>query len=165
MSNSRGNGEALQLNAVYKKPYCYYKSPENLLVLQVTQESVSGTASHVHCVWTCNEAKGSYVEIIITIVPSYTGKKYHSLSLPTAKIFSRTRNNTDSNKLVIFSGTAFFTMVILIHRDSQHCCTCLLSNLRVRVAVSKFDTWTTSKMIPKIPLNTRLVHWSQFNTT
>ena len=33
------NGEALQLHAVYKKPY---------FLLQVAQESVSGTASHVH---------------------------------------------------------------------------------------------------------------------
>ena len=33
----RVNGEALQLYAVYKKPY---------FLLQVTQESVSGTASH-----------------------------------------------------------------------------------------------------------------------
>ena len=32
------NGEALRLHAVYKKPY---------LLLQITQESVSGTTSHV----------------------------------------------------------------------------------------------------------------------
>ena len=32
------NGEALQLHAVYKKPY---------FLLQVTRESVSGTTSHV----------------------------------------------------------------------------------------------------------------------
>ena len=32
------NGETLQLRAVYKKPY---------FVLQVTQESVSGTTSHM----------------------------------------------------------------------------------------------------------------------
>ena len=35
------NGEALQLHAVYKKPY---------FLLQSTRESVSGTTSHVCCV-------------------------------------------------------------------------------------------------------------------
>ena len=54
------NGEALQLHAVYKKPYFFTtshariristaKSRENpYQVLQVTRESVSGTTSHVH---------------------------------------------------------------------------------------------------------------------
>ena len=32
------------------------------------QESVSGTTSHVRFFWTCNEIKGSYDKIIITIV-------------------------------------------------------------------------------------------------
>ena len=54
------NGQALQLHAVYKKPYFYksrknpyqyYKSHENpYQVLQVMRESVSGTTSHVHCI-------------------------------------------------------------------------------------------------------------------
>ena len=52
---------------------------------QVTWESISGTASHVCCVWTCNGIDGSYDKIIIT-----------------------TRNNTDGNKLVIFSSIAFY---------------------------------------------------------
>ena len=34
---------------------------------KVTQESVSGTASCVHCIWMCNEIDGSYDKIIITI--------------------------------------------------------------------------------------------------
>ena len=51
------HGEALQLHAVYKKPY---------FLLQVTQESVSGTTSYVRCVWMSNEIEGSYDEIIIT---------------------------------------------------------------------------------------------------
>ena len=63
MSNSREsmgvNGEALQLHSVYKKPY---------FVLQVMQESVSGTTSHVRFFWTCNEIKGSYDKLVITIV-------------------------------------------------------------------------------------------------
>jgi len=44
------NGKALQLHAVYKKLY---------FLLQVTWESVSGTASHACWVWTSNEIKGS----------------------------------------------------------------------------------------------------------
>ena len=68
-SNSREcmgvNGQPLQLHAVYEKPY----------LIQVTWESVSGTASHTRWIWTCNEIEGPYDKIIITIVPSYTGKK------------------------------------------------------------------------------------------
>ena len=83
MSNSREcmgvNGEALQLHTVYKKPYFLLQvKREFVSVLQITWESVSGTASHARCIWTCNEIEGSYNKIIITIVPSYTRKKYHS---------------------------------------------------------------------------------------
>jgi len=50
------NGEALQLLAVYKKPYFLLQVTwESASVLQVTWEFVSGAASHVHCIWTCNE--------------------------------------------------------------------------------------------------------------
>ena len=93
------NGEALQLHAVHKKPY---------FLLQVTWESVSGTASHVRCIWTCNEIEGSYYKIIITIVPSYTRKSITHL-LPLALLLVlHTRNNTDGNKFVIFSGIAWY---------------------------------------------------------
>ena len=72
------NGEPLQLHAVYKKPnFVLQVTRESVSVLQVMRESISGTTSHVRCVWTCNEIEGSYDKIIITIVPSYTGKKYH----------------------------------------------------------------------------------------
>ena len=41
------NGEALQLHAVYKKPYFLLQvTQESVLVLQVTRESISGTTSH-----------------------------------------------------------------------------------------------------------------------
>ena len=95
-------------------PYQYYKSRE-VSVLQVTWKSVSGTASHARCVWTCNEIEGSY-DKIITIVPSYTRKKNHCftgknitclLPLPLLLVL-HTRNNTDGNKLVIFSGIASY---------------------------------------------------------
>ena len=101
------NGEALQLHAVYKKLYFLLQlTRESVSVLQVTWESVSGTASHARCVWTCKEIEGSYDKIIITIVPSYTGKNITRL-LPLALLLVlRTRNNTDGNKLVIFSGIA-----------------------------------------------------------
>ena len=51
----------------------------------------------------CNEIEGSYDKIIITIVPSYTGKNTTRLLLMLC-----TRNNTDGNKLVIFSGIALY---------------------------------------------------------
>ena len=93
------NGEALQLHTVYKKSY---------FLLQVTRESILGTTSHVHCVWQCNEIEGSYDKIIITIVPSYTRKSIARL-LPLALLLVlRTCNNTDGNKLMIFSGIALY---------------------------------------------------------
>ena len=46
---------------------------ESVLVLQVTRESGSGTTSHVH---TSERAMKPKVHTI-TIVPSYTNKKYH----------------------------------------------------------------------------------------
>ena len=56
----------------------------------------------------CNEIEGSYDKIIITIVPSYTGKNITHL-LPLALLLAlRTRNNTDGNKLMIFSGIALY---------------------------------------------------------
>ena len=63
------NGETLQLHAVYKKPY---------FLLQVTWESISGTASHAYYVWKCNEIEGLYDKIIITTVPNNNWKQYHS---------------------------------------------------------------------------------------
>ena len=53
-----------------------------------------------------NEIEGSYDKIIITIVPSYTGKNITRL-LPLALLLMlHTCNNTDGNKLMIFSGIA-----------------------------------------------------------
>ena len=113
------NGEALQLHTVYKKLYFLLQvTRESVSVLQVTQESVLGTASHarihigttsrVHCIWTCNEIEGSCDKIIITIVPNYTGKNITRL-LPLALLLRlRTRNNTDGNKLMIFSGNTLY---------------------------------------------------------
>ena len=103
------NGEALQLHAVYKKPYFLLQvTRKSVSVLQVTWESVSGTASHARCIWTCNEIEGSYDKIIITIAPSYTGKNITRL-LPLALLLVlRTHNNTDGNKLVIFCGIAWY---------------------------------------------------------
>ena len=90
----------MELHAVYKKPYFFYKkSRENLYqVLQVTWEFISGTTSHVHCVWLCNKIKGLYDKIMITIVPSYTG--FDAIGIVT--------RTTHSNKLVMFSGIALY---------------------------------------------------------
>ena len=47
----RLNGEALQLHVVYKKLYYLLQlMRESVSVLKVTQESVSGTASHMETV-------------------------------------------------------------------------------------------------------------------
>ena len=79
-----------------ENPYQYYKSRENPYpVLQVTRAA-------------SERAMSSYDKIIITIVPSYTGKNITRL-LPLALLLVlRTRNNTDGNKLVIFSGIASY---------------------------------------------------------
>ena len=89
-----------------KRCIFYYKSRDNLYqVLQITRESISGTTSHVRCVWTCNDL---YAKIIITIVPSYTRKNVTRL-LPLALLLVlHTRSNTDGNKLVIFSSIALY---------------------------------------------------------
>ena len=48
-------------------------------------------------------------KIIVTIVPSYTGKKNIThLLLLALLLMLQTRNNTDANKLVIFSSTALY---------------------------------------------------------
>ena len=57
----------------------------------------------------CNEIEGSYDKIIIIIVPSYTRKISLVNLLPLALLHVlHTHNNTDSNKLVIFSGIASY---------------------------------------------------------
>ena len=67
----------------------------------------------------CNEIEGSYDKIIITIVPSYTRKNITRL-LPLALLLVlRTRNNTDGNKLVIFSGIAsYYGDNYIVHFDT-----------------------------------------------
>ena len=61
----------------------------------------------------CNEIEGSHDKIISAIVPSYTGKKYHSFVAVGMSLVLRTRNNTGGNKLVVFISM-LCTMVILI---------------------------------------------------
>jgi len=103
------NGEALQLHAVYKKSYLLLQvMRESVSVLHVTWETVSGTASHARCVWMCNEIEGLYDKIIITIVSSYTGKNITRLLPLALLVVLRTRNNTDGNKLRIFSSIALY---------------------------------------------------------
>ena len=92
-------GEALRLQAVYKKPY---------FLLQVTRESISGTTSLVCWIRTCNEIEGSYDKTIIPIVPSYTGKTITRLLLLALLLVLSTRNNTDGSKLLIFSSIALY---------------------------------------------------------
>ena len=91
MSNSHEcmgvNGEALQLQAVYKKPS---------FLLQVTWKSVSGTTSRARLFWTCNEIEGSHDKISITIIPCYTKNITRLLPLALLLVLC-TRNNTDGN--------------------------------------------------------------------
>ena len=94
-------GKPCSCTQFIKSHIFYSKSRKN----QVTRESVSGSTSHVRCVRTCNEIGGSYDKIIITIVPSYTGKNI-TRSLPLALLLMS--NNTDGNKLMIFSGIALY---------------------------------------------------------
>ena len=80
------NGEALHLHIIYKKPY---------FLLQVTRESVS--VLQITC-----------AASVITIVPSYTGKIITRLLLLALLFMLRTRNNTDGNRLMMFSGIALY---------------------------------------------------------
>ena len=77
----------------------------HIFLLQVTRESVSGTTSHMR---TSECAMGSYDKIVITIVPSYAEKNITSLFPLALLLVLHTRNNTDGNKLVIFSGIALY---------------------------------------------------------
>ena len=64
------------MHAVYKKPYFLLQvTQESVSVLQVTQEFVSGTTSHMRA---SDHAMKSKVCMIKSLSPSYTGKKYHS---------------------------------------------------------------------------------------
>ena len=93
------------------KPCSCMQYIKKTFLLQVTRESVSGTTSHtrIHIRYyksralrlTCNESEGSYDEIIITIVASYTGKNITCLLLLALLLMLRTRNNSDGNKLMI----------------------------------------------------------------
>ena len=60
----------------------------------------------------CNEIEGSYDKIII--VQSYTGKNITCLLPLTLLFMLRTCNNTDGNKLVIFSRIALYNGDIYI---------------------------------------------------
>ena len=104
------NGEALQVHAVYEKPYFVLQvTRESVWVLQVTREYVSGTTSHariisgttshVRCVWSRNKIEGSY--------------DYHHSTKLYRKIyhwFVASGNVTcaDGNKLMIFSDIALY---------------------------------------------------------
>ena len=82
-----------------ENPYQYYKSRENpYQVLQVTH------AASEHAM----KSKVRMIKIIITIVISYTGKNITRLLPLVLLLVLRTCNNTDGNKLVIFSGIASY---------------------------------------------------------
>ena len=75
-----------------KNPSQYYKSHENSYQCYKSHEN------SYQCYKSCVPCDGSYDKIIIT-----------TRLLPLALLFVlRARNNTDGNKLVIFSGIAFY---------------------------------------------------------
>ena len=114
------NGEALQLRAVYKKLYFYYKSHENpyqvlratwklvSILLQVTWELYQV----LQVTWAASEcamkSKVLMIKIIINIVQTYTKKNITRLLPLTLLLMLYTRNNTDGNKFIIFSSIALY---------------------------------------------------------
>ena len=89
-------GKPCSCTKFIKSRIIYYKSREN--PYQVLQ---------VMCI-ASDEIKGSYDKMVIIIVPSYTRKNITRLLLLALLLMLRTRNNTDGNKLVIFSGIALY---------------------------------------------------------
>ena len=81
------NREALQLHTVYKRSH---------FLLQVTRESVSGTASHV-----CVSEHG--MKLKVCMIKSLSPQEKYQLLPLVLLLVLHARNNTDSNKLVIFS--------------------------------------------------------------
>ena len=75
-------------------------------LLQVMLESVLVLQSCTLHLSACNEIEGSYDKIIITIVPSHTGKISLTCCHWHCSLTLRTHNNTDRNKLMIFSSMA-----------------------------------------------------------
>ena len=81
------------------------KSCENLYQYYKSQESVLCTECHVRYVWTCNEIESLYDKVIITISTKLYAKNITRL-LPLHVL--HTPNNTDGNKLMIFSSVALY---------------------------------------------------------
>ena len=94
---------ALQLHVVYK----------SCIFLQTSHARIHiSTTCHVkirirYCKWRALRLNVQWF-IIITIVPSYTGKNITRLLTLALLLVLCTRNNTDGNKLVIFSGIASY---------------------------------------------------------
>ena len=89
------NGVALQLHTVYKKLYFFNTSHMRIRIRYYKSRA---------CILNVQWNQDSYDKIIITIVSSYTRKNIIRL-LPLALLlglYVYTRNNTDSNKLVIY---------------------------------------------------------------
>ena len=66
----------------------------------------------------CNKIKHWYDKIVITIVPSYTRRNITRLLALELLPVLRTHNNTEGNKLMIFSGIALYhghTCMVYIH--------------------------------------------------
>ena len=78
----------------HENPYQYYNSNENLYQIPEVTRAASERAM---------KSKVHMIKSFITIAPSYTGKTITHLLLLALLLVLCTRNNTDGNKLVIFS--------------------------------------------------------------
>ena len=96
---------------------------------QFIKSCIFFTTSHVRiriryykscgCVWMCNEIKGTYDKMVLTIVPSY---KNITRLLPLALLLMlHSRNNTDGNKLMIFSSIALCYGDTCYYHTSNSC--------------------------------------------
>ena len=95
------------MHAVYKKPYFYYKLLNNLYQYYKLGENLYQVVQVMYAASECAMIMSLYDKTIITTVSSYTEKKSITHLLPSVLLLVfHTRNNTDSNKLMIFSGIA-----------------------------------------------------------
>ena len=97
--------------SIEKPCSCVQFIKSHIFLLQVMRESVSGTTSHMHCVWTCNEIEGSYDKVSYHHSSKLYRKKNITHLLPL--VLLQVLRITDGNKPMIFSGIAYADTYIL----------------------------------------------------
>ena len=94
---------------------CSYKKP--FFPPSHTRICIS-TTSHMCCVWTRNEIKGSCDKIIV----QYQAIPEKAIFVAVDIVIVRTLNNTNGNKPVIFSGIACGDTYIVEYYTSKYYC-------------------------------------------